>query len=128
MKSGLSHEDAGKFIPKVTFTDSKVEKYLLSVRYEDWEEESKLIRSVKKSLKNISSTESSPSPKSKTQKYQEWINLEGKTIKAKYVNLEDGFVSLIMTSGSTVKYPLNKLSEDSQNLARSLSEAADVSN
>jgi len=122
VKTGLSHADAGKFIPKVTFTDIDAQKHILSVRYESWNEESKLVREIKKTLKeeesnNITSAEPS---KSKPQQYLEWKNLEGKAIKAKYVKLEDDLVTLILVSGSTVKYPINKLTEDSQKLAKSL--------
>ncbi len=51
MRAGLTHKDAGEFVPKTTFTDHKIEKHLLSVRYEDWGKSSKTVRRIKKFLK-----------------------------------------------------------------------------
>jgi hypothetical protein len=53
----------------------------------------------------------------------DWTNAEGVTIKAGFVRLDgDQVVMLLPTNRQEVKYPLEKLSAESQQLARKLAE------
>ena len=49
-----------------------------------------------------------------------WTNTEGKTVPARFGGLQGTAVLLILSDGKTVRYPLDKLSSDSQALARKL--------
>ncbi len=126
VQTGLSHEDAGRFIPKITFTDIKTRKHILSVKYEDWRESSKTMERIKESLKEEEPKQPAfkkePKPKPKIRQYRTWKNIEGKKIRAQFVGLSDGIVTLKILSGKKTKYPLHKLSDDSQSLAKSLNE------
>lgn len=124
VKNGLNHADAGKFIPKVALIDPESGNHLLSVRYEDWSEASKTMRRVKKSLKEIETQNSlsEEETKSTDTAYHEWSNFEGKRMTAQFIKLDQEFLVLKMSSGKEVNYPLDKLSEASQELAASLSE------
>lgn len=46
--------------------------------------------------------------------WEDWTNAEGKKITAKYGKLENGKVSFELEGGKKVEYPLEKLSEESQ--------------
>jgi len=50
----------------------------------------------------------------------EWTNTEGKTIPARFGGIEGAEVILILDGGREVLYPLDKLSVESQGLARKL--------
>lgn len=52
---------------------------------------------------------------------EEWKSSKnGKTIKATFVSLEDGKITLKMTNGKTVTFSLDKLSQESQERAETL--------
>jgi hypothetical protein len=53
-----------------------------------------------------------------------WTNLEGKVVSARFGGLEANHVLLIPVGSPSVRYPLEKLSPDSQALARRLADAA----
>ncbi len=121
---GLTHKDAGKYLPKTTITDAGLEYHVLSVRYESWKEESKTMRHIKKQLKEsklkLDDLKKKSAPKAPP--FQTWTNAEGKKIKAQFVGLSGSDVTLKIPSGKKVSYPLDKLSESSQKLAKSLNE------
>lgn len=52
---------------------------------------------------------------------QDWTNLEGKTISARFAGLQGSELLLTLSSGQTIRYPLAKLSAASQELAKRLS-------
>ncbi len=134
VQTGLRHPDSGKFIPKTVFTDASAENFLLCVRYESWKKASKTMRNIKKVLKEKESEivgSAKESEKKVTEdkdedaeevEYRLWKNASGKRIKAHFLGLSDDKVSLRMPNGKSVKYPMSKLSSESQELAKSLSE------
>jgi len=60
----------------------------------------------------------------RTPEFLTWVNTEGRKIVARFVNLADGKVTLIMKDGKSYPYPLTKLSAESQAQAKKLSLAA----
>ena len=126
-KKGLDSKLAGRLIPKVAITDSEAENYLLSVKYEEWKEESKAMRRVRGKLKEVKSQKSMIGEKStsESQKYHVWVNFKGRKIEAQFVKGGDEDVVLKLRSGKTVNYKLEKLNADSQKLAKSLTESVE---
>ena len=122
VQAGLSHKDAGKFIPKVVITDSQTNKNLLSIRYEDWKNESKTMKKVDSYFEAIEKEKSDEQDKklAEKRKYYSWKNFEGKIIQAQFVQLSNQTVTLKMRSGKTVNYALDKLNTESQALAKSI--------
>ena len=45
---------------------------------------------------------------------EDWTNVEGRTIRATLVGVEEGFALLRMTNGTVHRYPIDKLSEESR--------------
>jgi hypothetical protein len=64
-----------------------------------------------------SSSPSSPDPN----EIHTWINTEGKTLKAAFVSANNNSVKLRKEDGAEFSYPLDKLSKESQDLAKALS-------
>jgi len=62
----------------------------------------------------------SETPTESASQIQEWTNIEGKTLKASFVSVDSSDVTLRKEDGAEIKYPLNKLSPASQQLAQKL--------
>lgn len=60
---------------------------------------------------------------SQEQEFHDWTNHEGKSLKAAFVAAEPGTVVLKSEEGQEIRYPFEKLSEESQTLARKLATA-----
>ncbi len=69
----------------------------------------------------LGTTKPVPSEKAKPNSVQQWVNAEGKKIRATFVRLQGNSVMLKLENGRTVSYPLSKLSKESQKQARDLS-------
>ena len=65
--------------------------------------------------------ESETSSETKTPTYNNWTNIDGNTLRAQLIRLESDRVILAKEGGSEFPYPLVKLSQESQTLARELS-------
>jgi thiol-disulfide isomerase/thioredoxin len=74
-------------------------------------------RSIKKALKDAGETEPEPETAATPGNLFEsksWTNAEGKELKAAVRDATESEVTFVMTGGKVVKYPLDKLSEESQ--------------
>lgn len=76
-------------------------------------------RSIKKALKDVgeveeTADESSVAPSANFIEMKSWTNAEGNQIKAAVREANDTEVTFVMFAGKIVKYPLEKLSEESR--------------
>lgn len=65
-------------------------------------------------------TMTSAEPGSDSNEVHTWTNFEGKTLKAAYIGVDGSNVLLKMEDGSQIPYPYDKLSPESQELAKKL--------
>lgn len=97
-------------------------RYLFSVKYDDWKEESRTVRRIRKQIaeSDISAASAAASEDSVDEEpaqMEQWTNSEGKVISAILMGVEDGKAIFKLKSGKTVKYPLSKLNEESRERA-----------
>lgn len=74
-------------------------------------------RSIKKALKDVGEAESEPetaATPSNLFETKSWTNSEGKELNAAVREATDSEVTFLMSGGKVVKYPIAKLSEESQ--------------
>lgn len=74
-------------------------------------------KSIKKALKDVSESEAEPeiaATPSNLIEMKAWTNSEGKELKAAVREASDSEVTFLMFGGKVVKYPIDKLSEESQ--------------
>jgi len=127
VQNALSHKASGKYIPKTVVMDNALKECIVRVPYEEWKNDSKATRKVKDAIKkyekeNEETSDSSSSLKSSTYKppapLKDWTNSEGKTVKARFIKLNEDSVTLKTATGKQVDYPLDKLSSESQAQAK----------
>jgi len=79
---------------------------------------------IRKWISEGASLEKQESEESKddTNQVHEWTSVTGSKIKASFISLEDGAVTLHRIEGNRVTVPLKKLSEESQALVKKLAD------
>ncbi len=65
-------------------------------------------------------TETTPAAPAMTEEFHDWTNFEGNTIKASFIRLDGANVVIKLENGQEIPYALEKLSADSQALAKQL--------
>ncbi|MDF1825590.1 MAG: hypothetical protein P1U68_13165 [Verrucomicrobiales bacterium] len=69
----------------------------------------------------VKATEAAPAEPAMTNEVHSWTNFEGNTIKASFIRLDGSNVVIKMENGQEIPYALDKLSAESQSLAKKLS-------
>lgn len=68
----------------------------------------------------VTATETAPAEPTMTEEFHDWTNFEGNTIKATFIRLDGTNVVIKLENGQEIPYALDKLSADSQALAKQL--------
>lgn len=120
----LNSKEAGRFIPILVMTTADGEKGVGAVAYELLKEDArKAAREMRKRFSALPK-ESDKEPEETAEdellaEEQEWTNLQGKTIRAAVMKIDDDTVQFLINK-KTVEYPLDKLSEESRNQLKEL--------
>ncbi len=83
-----------------------------------WIQEGAIVEATTPEASSVTET---PTSTESAKQIQEWTNIEGKSLKAVFVSADESVVTLRKEDGEEIKYPLNKLSPASQELAEKLS-------
>lgn len=122
----LNSKEAGKFIPILVMTTADGEKGVGAVAYERLKDDArKAAREMRRRFSDLAK-ESDEEPEETAEpqlvaEEQEWTNLQGKTIRAAVVKIDDAKVQFLINK-KTVEYPLDKLSEQSRNQLKELAD------
>lgn len=122
----LNSKEAGKFIPILVMTTADGEKGVGAVAYERLKDDArKAAREMRRRFSDLAK-ESDEEPEEAAEpqlvaEEQEWTNLQGKTIRAAVVKIDDAKVQFLINK-KTVEYPLDKLSEQSRNQLKELAD------
>lgn len=107
----------GNTIPMVFVTTADGSKGLDAIPYAVLKEDTrKAARTLRKTLEEVDVVGEAPKEDEPTEenKVQDWTNTDGKTITASVKSLEDDRVQFEMKNGKLIWYPIEKLSEESQ--------------
>jgi hypothetical protein len=111
----------GSTIPMVFVTTADGSKGIDAIPYAILKEDTrKAARTLRKTLEGVDVVGESPKEEEAEEEInvQDWTNTDGKTITASVNSLEDTRVQFQLENGKLVWYPIEKLSEESQELLK----------
>lgn len=114
----------GNVSPRVTVVEPETLNFITGTDYRKMSSDKRWSKKMETAINEATAAkpkeETAPeAPKkddAKPAPVREWVNTEGKTIRASFVSRKDGTVTFKMKNGKTVDYPLDKLSDASKML------------
>ena len=130
VQAALASKDLGRFIPRTVVMSNDFSTCIVKIKYEDWKQKTQATKKIKDHLEGYNKSQQQMKNE-ELKKFRSIManralhtlkNTEGKTVEAKLVTYSESKITLQTENGKIVKYPFHKLSQESKDLLKSLSE------